>query len=363
MILGRQLKLEWTVHQGRDCIAITGWSETELHQLAEADAATFSRRLAFYPSETLDHPGSLPSVPPVAGRLVVERDSLVFVPRFPLVAGMRYSLRFDSPDAGRPEVWDIQRPASPAETVATVVEIYPTAPEIPLNLLRLYVQFSHPMSEGWAARAITVKCPETDTLLDDVFLPPEPELWDADRRRLTMLLDPGRIKRGLIPNLESGYPLDDGMTVTVTVDPAFCDAGGRPLQRPAQRAYRVGPALRSRADPKRWRLTIPGARSTAPLFVDFDRPLDHGLLQHSLFVQDPAGSTVDGVASIGDSERSWSFTPASPWQPGEHQLVIEPRLEDVAGNNPVRVFDRDVSRTEDDPLPNVRTSLPFSCHN
>ena len=60
-----------------------------------------------------------------------------------------------------------------------------------------------------------------------VFLPPEPELWDArNATRLTMLLDPGRIKRGLVPNLEFGYPLVEGTTISIGIDAAFRDATG-----------------------------------------------------------------------------------------------------------------------------------------
>ena len=110
------------------------------------------------------------------------------------------------------------RPLPDAVFTTEVVAIYPTAAELPVNLLRVYVHFSASMSEGWAARAIRVTREDTGETLDDVFLPPEPELWDPERKRLTMLLDPGRIKRGLVPNLEFGYPLVEGTTVRIAVD-------------------------------------------------------------------------------------------------------------------------------------------------
>ena len=130
------------------------------------------------------------------------------------------------------------------------------------------------MSEGWAAsEQFRVSREDTGETLDDVFLPPEPELWDPERKRLTMLLDPGRIKRGLVPNLEFGYPLVEGTTVRVAVDPAFRDAAGQPLRAGAERSYSIGPALRARIDPAAWRLTASTAGSRDPLLVEFDRPL------------------------------------------------------------------------------------------
>jgi hypothetical protein len=52
---------------------------------------------------------------------------------------------------------------------------------------------------------------------------------------------------------------------------------------------------------------------------------------------------------VGAEERSWSFAPEAPWRPGSHELEIDTRLEDLAGNSVAHVFDRDLTRPEDDP--------------
>ena len=228
--------------RGRDCLKISGWTEAELRELATLDAGALSRRLAVYPSEALALDGGKATAPPMAGRFFAEGPSIWFAPRFPFADGVSYSLLVESGGgAGGAEVWEIQRPSPEVSSTTEVVAIYPTAAELPVNLLRVYVHFSAPMSEGWAARAITVSRADTGETLEDVFLPPEPELWDAERRRLTMLLDPGRIKRGLVPNLEFGYPLVEGTTVRITVDPSFRDAAGQPLRAGAERSYSIGP--------------------------------------------------------------------------------------------------------------------------
>ena len=362
MTRGRNLQLEWARHDGRDCLKIGGWTEAELRELAMLDAGALSRRLAVYPSEALPSCGGRPAVPPAAGRFLAQDGVIWFAPRFPFADGVSYSVLMESgDDAGSAEVWEIRRPSPDATSTTEVVAIYPTAAELPVNLLRVYVHFSAPMSEGWAARAIRVSREDTGETLYDVFLPPEPELWDPERKRLTMLLDPGRIKRGLVPNLEFGYPLVEGTTVRIAIDPTFRDAAGQPLRAGAERSYSIGPALRSRIDPNAWRLTAPAAGSRQPLLVQFDRPLDHGLLQHCLSVRDTAGWNVSGVAEIGEGERSWRFTPDGPWEAGEHQVVVEPRLEDVAGNSPARVFDRDVTKPEDAPGEWEAVAVGFVC--
>ena len=355
----RRLLLEWVEFEGRSCLKVTGWTETELRDL---DAGQLIRRLALFPSEALVGGAGSPALPSVAGAFALQDDAVRFVPRFPFADGMSYSLRVESGDSAQAvEIWAIRRPSLTSAPAAQVLRIHPTASALPYNLLRMYVHFSAPMSEGWAAQAIRICDGDTDKFLEGVFLPPEPELWDRERRRLTLLLDPGRIKRGLVPNRELGYPLVEGMTVRVIVDAEFRDAKGQPLQAGAERRYRIGPALRSRIDPTVWRLTAPPAGSQAPLVVDFDRPLDNALLQNSLWVSDRAGNPISGEAEPDAEDWSWRFRPSASWSNEEHRLVIEARLEDVAGNTPVRVFDRDVSMPEDAPAQEGRIALSFTC--
>ncbi len=355
MTQGRQLCLEWAEDQGRSCLRVLGWTETELRELRGLAAGELGRRLVLLPSEVLEAVGNFRAVPPFAGDFILGRDSVSFIPRFPFVDGMGYSLLIDSGGGVESlEVWAIHRPSAASVPAAEVVAIYPTAAELPVNLLRIYITFSNPMSEGWALRAVRLHREDTGEVLEGAFLPPDPELWDPSRRRLTMLLDPGRIKRGLIPNQEVGYPLIEGVPVTIEVNAEFRDAGGRPLKAGAGRSYRIGPAIRARINPGCWQLTIPEADSADPLIVKFDRPLDYALLQHSLRVCDSNGLLLQGQEEVGPAEESWRFMPVFPWSEGSYQLVIGPRLEDVAGNSPGRVFDRDVTQAEDGQLSSVQ---------
>jgi hypothetical protein len=319
-------------------------------------------RLRVLPTELVRAGPGLSDLQPVLGRFEIAGDALYFVSRFPFIAGRSYSLLVNSEDDGDSvEVWTIERPTDAAVSTTEIVAIYPSAGELPLNQLKLYVHFSSPMSEGWANRAVHVRRADTNESIEDVFLQMEPELWDPDRRRLTLLLDPGRIKRGLNPHEEVGYPLIEGVPIVVTVDAAFHDWAGRRLRAAAERRYDVGPAVRARVDPKRWRFDCPPAGSIEPLIVTFDRPLDHALLDHCLSVTNESGVTVAGQAAIGAAERSWTFEPGSPWQAGCYQLIVEPRLEDLAGNSLLRVFDRDLTRAEDAPVETSTTSIDFEC--
>jgi hypothetical protein len=70
--------------------------------------------------------------------------------------------------------------------------------------------------------------------------------------------------------------------------------------------------------------------------------MDHGLLGRTLTVL-RAGRPVAGGVRVGAAERSWVFSPDSPWTAGDHTLRIDTDLEDLAGNNLRQVFDIDAA--------------------
>lgn len=279
----------------------------------------------------------------MAGSLVADGDDLCFVPRFPFVDGTAYTVR-----VGSAVVATLTRPRPERAATTDVVDIHPTAAEVPRNLLRCYVRFSAPMGMGYAMDHVRL-VDDAGATIEGALLPADHELWDPDRTRLTVLLDPGRIKRGLASHDQAGYALQAGMSVRLVVDEGFRDVHGIVLRGGAERRYRVGDDERRRLDPRAWTLAVPPAGSREPLVVEFDRVLDHALLDRCLHV-------VDGTTEIGPDQRSWRLTPHGAWIAGDYRLVVDPVLEDVAGNSVTRVFDRDLGRTEDDP----RTTVPFA---
>jgi hypothetical protein len=252
----------------------------------------------------------------------------------------------DSFDLDDFEAYTLRLPAQRSEPTTQVVEIRPTAVEIPRNTLRVYVQFSAPMSEGLAGTHVRLRHADTGEPVDDAFLSVEPELWDRQRRRLTVLLDPARIKRGLAPHREAGYPLEVGVPVEIVVDQGFLDAEGQPLIGCGRRRYEIVGDVRARLDPATWDVFAPSPGTVDPLIVTFDRAVDHALLQRCVTLRASDGQTIAGAVRIPRGEGSWWFWPERPWSTEPIRLVVDPILEDIAGNSVTRVFDRDISSAE-----------------
>jgi hypothetical protein len=317
--------VSWSRCDGEDCLRLTGAGSSANVRVFPASAA------------------AVDGLPPMAGRVVRDGDDVCFVPRFSFVAGTTYRVVVDGVAGAT-----LLRPQPRRHATTEVVAIHPTTASVPRNLLRGYVSFSAPMREGCAATHVRLIDDAGDELVGGL-LPTEHELWDPARRRLTVLLDPARIKRGLVPHRQAGYPLRAGGSFRLVVDEGFLDASGLPLRTGAERRYDVEGDERRRVDPGDWALAVPSCHTLDALEVAFGRPLDHALVARCLGVVMRDGRRIDGTPTLDPEQRSWRFVPRLPWAPGLHRLVVDRVLEDLAGNSVKRVFDRDLARPEDEP--------------
>jgi hypothetical protein len=283
---------------------------------------------------------SAPDAPAMLGSYEVTSQRLVFHPRFPLVPGLPYTVRLD--DDGMSMEAIVALPKAPATAPTIVTHVYPSAEDLPENQLKFYLDFSAPMSTGDAYQHIRL-LDETGREVPRAFLQTAHELWDARRQRFTLILDPGRIKRGLRANLESGAPLRAGGKYRLAIDRDWRDGDGNPLREPFEKPFRVIEADRTSPAPRAWRLTAPAAGTTDPLRIELNEPLDRALLEDMLIVLDNRTEQVAGRVVIGAGETRWLFRPLRPWRRGTYAVHANTKLEDRAGNNLRRLFDEDVS--------------------
>ena len=280
------------------------------------------------------------AVPAMAGATRVAEGRLRFEPRFPLARGVRYRAEFRAPGAA-PLVAFFELPADRAAPTTLVRQIYPSAGELPENQLKFYVHFSAPMSRGGTYEHVQI-LDASGAPIELPFLELDEELWDPSMTRLTLLIDPGRIKRGVKPLEDIGPVFEAGKRYTLVVGARCRDALGRPLQAGFRKEIRVAAADRTPPDPTRWKIRAPAAGTREPLVVDFDEPMDHALALRLITVTAKAGGSVAGEPTLAEHERRWNFVPAQPWTRGRHALAIATTIEDLAGNNIGKTFDVDL---------------------
>jgi hypothetical protein len=297
-------------------------------------------------------------VPALLGSYAVESGVLVFHPAFPLSPGVHYRAIFHPPGGAAVES-TFDGPPRDTTRRTRVEHVYPSGDIIPANQLRLYLYFSSPMSRGEADRRVHV-LDENGTALKGVFLPGE-ELWDPGFQRLTMTFDPGRIKRGLTSNMAMGSPITEGKRYTLVIDADWPDARGIPMVEAFRKPFRGGPAQRTAPDPTQWRITLPKAGSAGVLIVDFPSAMNYPLALRMIQVAGGQGS-VPGAVELERQETRWRFTPTSLWKPGDYRLIVDSRIEDVAGNHIGQLFDTDMSARPSESSTPKTVSLNFQVH-
>jgi len=272
--------------------------------------------------------------PDVAGDRLVENDNLIFKPLIPFTRGLHYDLFFDQKLLAEIEI--------PRDTaVPKLISIFPAQDTVPENLLKMYLVFSTPMAQGHSLQYIKLTNEKGDSLPNS-FLYLQQELWNEDGTELTVWFDPGRIKRDLIPNKLLGPPLIAGKNYKLIISGDWQNTNGTSLGTSYTKKFIA--ARRDSISPSidRWKIEVPKKNTTHPLVMSFGEPLDYALLKHAIRVVDSSGRTIKGTISINGDQKGYLFTPEKIWSPGYYKILVEGRLEDLAGNNLNRLFDQDL---------------------
>lgn len=346
-------------------VEVAGLQEAHLERLANTNVSPdeWPAILAVFVAEP-DRAGPASDKPPMLGDWKAEGKALRFTPRFEFEPGVRYRAVFhpyallNPPRNGEPVELIFALPKAPAAASTEIVRIDPEGEVLPENLLRFYLHFSAPMSRGEVYRRVRM-LRSNGTVVELPFLEIGEELWDPAGKRLTLLINPGRIKQGLRPREELGPVLEEGKSYTFVVDSQWPDAAGNPLAHEARRAFRAGPADDRSPDPKSWKLEPPAAGSAGPLVINFPEPLDRPMLERVLVVTDASGKEVEGRIAVDQQGKRWGFTPESAWAPGKYQVVVDTALEDLAGNSIARPFEVDVVRPIETKVHTQTVAIPF----
>lgn len=295
---------------------------------------------------------------PLAGAHTASRDVLVFQPRFPLAPGHTYDVHLPAAALHA----QVSIPMPEAEPVA-ITEVYPTAAVVPENLLKIHLHFATSVGDGQVPDRVHLY-DEAGQEVEGALFSPQHELWDPGRRRLTLLFDPGRVKTGLQVHQDNGRALEAGTTMTLVVDSGWRDLAGTVATEAMRRLLIVGPEDRAMESVEAWSLRPPRATTLQPLRVRTPESLDQACLVAFVRVVDSTGRPIPGDITLSEREKTWTFVPSEPWQPTDHALRIDPRLEDLAGNNFLETFDHtlgaDPPPLEPEPLTLAFRPVPTS---
>ncbi len=291
---------------------------------------------------------------PVFSSYVRVGQTLRMTPAVQLAPGAVYRVTVVAEGVKLPAL-EYRVPENLATSAARVERVYPTSDRLPANLLKFYLYFSASMRDTEGIFDHLHLIDSSGQAVHDPWR--RQSLWSDDGRRLTLLIHPGRIKKGVNLREELGPVLRPGETYTLVIDRAVLDASGQPLAAPWRKTFLATAEVNSRVAVGDWKLAAPQSQTSEPLRITFDRALDHALARRLLRVTNARGEPLAGSVELGPDERQCRWIPHQPWALGLHTLDVDEVLEDLAGNTVTRVFDTDLEQGD---MPGTRRTRTFS---
>lgn len=281
---------------------------------------------------------------PIIGQQIIEANKIYFRPLIPFNTKLTYQAKYSQLP---PFTFQPEQEKNYVPTVLT--NIYPSINELPENILKMYLYFSAPMSDGDAYQYLQLT-DENGAIIASPFLELKPLLWNEDRTRLTLWFDPGRVKRDLLRHQKLGVVLEKGTTYTLSISKNWKDSNGYTLANDFVRKITVVNADRMAPNLKNWEVIVPKAGTKDPLIIHFKESMDHALASNCLSVQTQSGESIQGEIVLQKEDTAWQFLPSEQWKANQYRIHIKASLEDLAGNNLNRLFDRNIEqeKTQDE---------------
>ncbi len=313
---------------------IDGYIQLDISDLAEDHNLGYDL-LSVYVAH--DH-NTYALVPAVQGRFTMVDNSLIFKPFFPFEKGLPYVVKINTGMEHEPALIPFLIGEKNIVNQAKVLSIFPTSDLLPENVLRFYIYFQTPMKQEEALQHI--KLIDKDGNVDNhAFMKFKEELWSIDGKRLTILFDPGRIKRGVSTNMVQGPALEDGHQYKLRIANEWQDVYGQQLVDVEVKDIMVVEAYRDKIVVGDWVLDSPQYNTLDKLTIVFDRIMDHALIQTMVQVRDENQNLVNGHWEILESQKIMQFIPNNKWKIGNYAIRFDTRIEDVAGNNLQNLLD------------------------
>jgi hypothetical protein len=174
-----------------------------------------------------------------------------------------------------------------------------------------------------------------------VFYENQYELWDINRTKVTLIIDPGRVKTGLSANRLMGRAFVEGEEYTLTVDSLLLDFNDQQLARSFSKTFVAVKEDRTPPRVELWHYNVPKSKSKQKLVIDFNDKIDH-ISAQTLIRITYKGKTVEGEILLKNQEQQSVFEPKKQWKKGTYKIEVSPSLEDIATNSMNQVFDHKV---------------------
>jgi hypothetical protein len=259
---------------------------------------------------------------------------LIFRPKYGFEKETRYRVTFKT------EIFGGQLFELPASTKSKPLsaEFQPKLTQVPANMLRFYLEFSEPMVRGQLAKYLVLQDAKGKEV-DEAFLELEEELWDDQRKRVTVFFNPGRVKQELQPHAELGPILLQGQSYVLKLKAGFKATNGTKLPKDLAHKFEVNAALEKAINAGDWKITVENSALQSIVKVGFDRPMDTALLARVVHLETSSGEKIPSEIIIDSGGLSIRIYSRQKLPAGEYAVIARDTLEDICGNRVGAAFD------------------------
>jgi hypothetical protein len=230
------------------------------------------------------------------------------------------------------------------------IQVFPSANEIPANLLRFHLRFDDAPDVFDISTAIRL-VDAYDVVVDHVFLDLNEGLWSADGLTLTLMLHPGRIKSGLIANHTLGNALHEQDQYELQIrSEHLCNLYYVDTGSPANaknewisiKRFTAIAAVDQAIDVNSLSFKTPKAHSLNSISITFPWNIDVLSAENCVGLSTALDLPVDVQIELGEAEKTIRFIPRHPWAKGPVKVHFSSEFEDVSGNRLSNAFAKDM---------------------
>lgn len=228
--------------------------------------------------------------------------------------------------------------ARPQYGAFRVRDIFPKPRKLPENMLYFHISFTNPIAPKQGIFNKIHLLDARGKRLKEVWK--KTEIYYEEGHGLSLLLHPGRVKRGMLARKVLGPIFREGQSYRLLISAKVRNIYGKPLGRALHKDFIIGPPDYKFVQP-RWSIQFPRkAKTKQNLILTFRESLDHASILKGVKILDEEEKEVVGNWRLHKKNKeSYRFEPREKWAKKQYSILFTSLLTDLAGNSLNRLFE------------------------
>ncbi len=259
---------------------------------------------------------------------------LVYQPVFNLAWDTHYTVEItDSTDKIHKKPYYIARPKLGKFQVQN---IFPRPRKLPENMLYFHITFTNPIAPKQGIFDKIYLLDAKGNRLKEVWK--KAEMYYKNGHGLSLLLHPGRVKRGMLSRKVLGPIFRRGQNYRLVISSKVKNIYGKPIGHTVHKDFTITSPDYEFVQAKTWSIQFP-QKSKRGLRLTFRESLDYASIRRGVIVMNEQNEAVAGEWRVEKNPRVYVFEPKEAWITQYYSVFFTGLLTDLSGNTLTRLFE------------------------